>query len=189
METNPTQALEHLWTAAELARRLSDVLRLAVVHEVQTDPPRVRMRYGPPGDAPAVTAPLPWFTARAGQDRTWWTPAQGEQGLILAPSGDLEEGFVLFGLWQDAFPPPSTSADVTRHDWSDGSWVEHDRQSGKTRLYSTGNAEVEAPLTKVIGPGEVTGVLTVGGNLVVGGKIVGADGGAIDIEASRIDLN
>ncbi len=130
---------------AELARRLANVVRLGTVEEADYAIARVRVKYdeGPAG-APVLTAWLPWITTRAGGDRSWWAPEAGEQVLLLAPSGELGQGVVLPAVYRTAHPANGERADLTRVDWGNGSWAEHDRKTGTVKVHAKGDVEIVA---------------------------------------------
>ena len=134
-----------MWALTELTRRMANMVRLGVVHEADYAAAKLRIRYDVAQDgAPVVTTWLPWITQRAGPDRTWWAPEVGEQVIILSPSGDLGQGIVLAGLYQQKHPATGDTADLSRVDWGDGSWVLHDRASGNMAVHSTGAVRVTA---------------------------------------------
>ena len=140
-----TQRQEQNWALVELERRLSNLARIGVVHEADYPAARLRIRYDvTPDGTPVVTTWLPWITQRAGADRSWWAPEVGEQVMILSPSGDLGQGIVLAGLYQQKYPANADTADLTRVDWDDGSWVLHDRASGNMTVHCTGAVRVTA---------------------------------------------
>ena len=137
----PAQA----WAHAELERRVGALIRLGVVHAADYARARVRVRYdATPDGAPVLTGWLAWLCARAGPDRAWWAPEVGEQVVVLSPGGELAQAVVLGALYQAAHPANADRADITRVDWADGSWVEHDRASGDIRMFATGDIHIEA---------------------------------------------
>ena len=104
-------------------RRLSNVVMLGQVAELDTERARVRVQAGP-----ILTAWLPFATVRAGPDRTWHAPEAGEQVVLVAPGGDLNQAVVVGSLYRDACPPPADSADISRTEWQDGAALAYDRQ-------------------------------------------------------------
>lgn len=93
---------------AELERKLANVVRPGRVFEVDTERTRVRVQYDVTLEGePAVTGWLPWLTARAGVVLTWSAPSLGEQVLLLAPTGDLAQAFVLPAIYQIPLDPPT----------------------------------------------------------------------------------
>ena len=144
-------------------RRLSNLVMLGQVAELDAKKARVRVQAGP-----ILTAWLPFATVRAGLDRTWHAPEPGEQVVLVAPGGDLNQAVVVGSLYRDAYPPPADSADISRTEWQDGAALAYDRQLHHWRLSVPGGGKI---------------VLEVGPS-----KIEMSDAG-IKITGPRIDLN
>ena len=58
----------------------------------------------PAGDTPRVLVQiggdhfrkwLPWLAARSGWDGEWWCPDIGEEVVVIAPSGEIEQGYIV----------------------------------------------------------------------------------------------
>ena len=147
----------------EAERRLSNVVMLGQVAELDAERARVRVQAGP-----ILTAWLPFATVRAGLDRTWHAPEAGEQVVLVAPGGDLNQAVVVGSLYRDAYPPPADSADISRTEWQDGAALAYDRQLHHWRLSGPAGGKI---------------VLEVGPS-----KIEMSDAG-IKITGPRIDLN
>jgi len=147
----------------EAERRLSNVVMLGQVAELDAKKARVRVQAGP-----ILTAWLPFATARAGLDRTWHAPEPGEQVVLVAPGGDLNQAVVVGSLYRDAYPPPADSANISRTEWKDGAALAYDRQLHYWRLSVPSGGKI---------------VLEVGPS-----KIEMSDAG-IKITGPRIDLN
>ena len=107
----------------EAERRLSNVVMLGQVAELDAKKARVRVQAGP-----ILTAWLPFATVRAGLDRTWHAPEPGEQVVLVAPGGDLNQAVVVGSLYREAYPPPADSADISRTLYKDGAVMEYDRE-------------------------------------------------------------
>ena len=152
---------------ADLRRRVDRLLRTGVVAEVDLSRARVRVRYSPP-PAEAFTDWLPWLTARAGADRTWWAPSPGEGVLILAPSGEMAAAVVLPALNQAARPAASDAPDRHVVVYGSGARIEHDG-GAKTFTVTTaaGNTVV------VDDDGTLCGVLTWADTLQIISKELG----------------
>ena len=144
-------------------RRLSNLVMLGQVAELDAKKARVRVQAGP-----ILTAWLPFATVRAGLDRTWHAPEPGEQVVLVAPGGDLNQAVVVGSLYRDAYPPPADSADISRTEWQDGAALAYDRQLHHWRLSVPAGGKI---------------VLEVGPS-----KIEMSDSG-IRLTAPRIDLN
>ena len=147
----------------EAERRISNVALMGQVVALDTARARVRVQAGP-----ILTAWLPFATVRAGPDRTWHAPEAGEQVVLVAPGGDLNQAVVVGSLYRDAYPPPADSADISRTEWQDGAALAYDRQLHHWRLSVPGGGKI---------------VLEVGPS-----KIEMSDSG-IRLTAPRIDLN
>jgi len=147
----------------EAERRLSNLVMLGQVAELDAKKARVRVQAGP-----ILTAWLPFATVRAGPDRTWHAPEPGEQVVLVAPGGDLNQAVVVGSLYRDAYPPPADSADISCTVWDDGAFVRYDRRQHHWHLSvpSGGRIVIE------VGPS----------------KIEMSDSG-IRLTAPRIDLN
>lgn len=170
----------------DLTRRLANLLRAGRVEAVDLEAARCRVRFGD-----IVTAWLPFVSAKAGEDRTWHPPEVGEQVLVLSPSGELTAGFVLGGVYTTAYPPPSTSPDVSRMLFKDGATATYDRAlhsltldlpasgsslvitvNGDVTVSASGNALVEAEGSTTVSAGldirlePGSGIVTVAGDVV-----------------------
>ena len=159
-----------------MARRLANVIRTGVITEVDHRDELVRVRYGE--EAQAVTAWIPWLTARAGGDASWWAPEAGEQALLLSPSGELSNALALPAVYSTAHPAPSSDPDKHLVRYSDGAEIEYDRAAHKLRavLPAGGAAEITAPDgVTVDGKLTVTGDIVGEGNIAADGNVT-ADG-------------
>ena len=144
-------------------RRLSNLVMLGQVAELDASSARVRVQAGP-----ILTAWLPFATVRAGPDRTWHAPEPGEQVVLVAPGGDLNQAVVVGSLYRYAYPPPADSADISRTEWEDGAALAYDRAQHHWHLSVPAGGKI---------------VLEVGPS-----KIEMSDSG-IRLTAPRIDLN
>jgi len=124
---------------AEIARRLENIIRLGVVEQADYNTARVRIRSGD-----MLTGWLPWLTSRASNDRTWWAPEIGEQVIIFCPSGDPAQGIVMHGIYQSNHPANENNPDVMRADFSNGTFVEHNRSTGKLTISAAGDIDIIA---------------------------------------------
>lgn len=147
---------------AELARMLDNLIRPGRIVEVDYPAARARVAI-----EPLITGWLPFMAPRAGDDRAWHPPEVGEQVIVLSPSGDTEQGFILIGaIFQDAYPAPADRPTVDRRTYADGAVIEYDRAAHRLTAQLPAGGEVE-----IIAPGGVT----INGDLVVTGD-VRADG-------------
>lgn len=164
-------------SVTELARRVANLVRIGTVSEVDTDAARARIAIGE-----ALTGWLPWMTARAGEDRTWWAPSASEQVMVFAPSGDLAQAVVLPALYGPAGQPPASGAGTHRTEYADGSFVEHNPEQGVVKVHVEGDAVLD-----------VTGDMSVqvGGDLTadVEGAAEVTAGTKATVDAPMIEMN
>lgn len=118
-----------LFRLTEVERKLNNLVRAGTVAEADYAAAKVRVTIGP-----ITTGWLPWLTARAGADRSWWAPEVGEQVVLLAPAGELAQAWVLPAGFSDMAPAPAASADVMRAVFGDGLVIEHDRAARRTTI-------------------------------------------------------
>lgn len=124
---------------AEIERRLANLIRLGTVEQADYDKARVRVRCGE-----LLTGWLPWLTARAGNDRSWWAPEVDEQVMVFSPSGDIAQGVVLAAIYQQRHPANGKDPDLCRVDFEDGASVEYNRQSHEMTIHSKGELFIRA---------------------------------------------
>jgi len=165
---------------AEANRRIGNMVRYGRVVALDPAAARVKVQTGN-----NVTAWVPWTTGRAGQDRDWAAPEPGEQVVLLAPSGALDQAVVIPGVYQSRHPAPGDSADVRRTVFKDGTIQEYDRAAhahlldlracdGSARVL-TGDADMLIAHDRI--------------ELRVGSSEIVIVDGNITIRADRIDLN
>ena len=72
------------YDATETERRASNTVLMARVEEIDAEKARIRV-----SAAEIESAWIPFSSSRAGPDRTWHAPEPGEQIVLVAPCGDL----------------------------------------------------------------------------------------------------
>lgn len=173
---------------SKLHRLLENLIRLGVVAEVQHRPPRVKVRTGS-----LITAWLPWIAGRAGADQQWDPPTEGEQVLLLSPSGQLANGVAVTGLFSDAIPANGERAGLHRRTYRDGAVIEYDSvahhlnavlpNGGTTRLTSTGGIHITGPIFHE-GDYTQTGNFTQIGDQQITGEVAVS----VDVTAAGVSL-
>jgi phage baseplate assembly protein V len=152
---------------ADLSRRLESLIRFGTIAAVQMEPPRVRVHSG------ALTSTwLPWLSFRAGTMRTWCPPTEGEQCVLLSPSGDTTTGLVLVGLFSDHHPAPSSSPDEHLTVYPDGARVRYNHATHALEVTGIATALVQAAehVTVDCPQSTFTGDVHIQGNLTVSGE-------------------
>lgn len=180
------------YNLVELSRRLENLIRHGVIAEADYTTARVRVTYNTDAQGqPVNTNWLPWLTQRASHDADWWPPEVGEQVLILSPSGDLSQGFVLPAVYQNNHPAPETVATKRRINFADGSFVEYDRAAHKLTVTVNGGdcvLNTTGNLDAAIG-GDA--LINTNGKLdaTVGGDANVAATGNVNVDGTAINLN
>lgn len=152
---------------SEGERRFENLIRAGLIVSVDHAKKRAVVRIGgDEKDTYIETKGLPWVTGRAGENRDWDPPEPGEQVLVLSPSGDPAQGWIVPGAYTSAHGAPSEDPDVKRYEFKDGCFIEYDRKAHKLRaiLPAAGIVEIEAP-----GGVRIKGDVTVDGDVVATG--------------------
>lgn len=164
------------YRVAELERRLSNVARMGVVQEVDLAAARVRVAMGT-----LLTGWIPWLTQGAGGGSiSWRPPTNGEQVMVLSPSGDMAQGVAIPAVYRATYAPPSNQATKHITVYEDGTSVEYDLAAHKLKAVVAGTVEVEAegpakitaPTVEVVGNLVVTGSITASADVVAGSAAV-----------------
>ncbi|HFI3232785.1 TPA: phage baseplate assembly protein V [Escherichia coli] len=125
----------------ELYRLICNLVRIGTVTDVDlaAEPPVARVSTGE-----NTTDWIRWAALRAGTAVTWWAPTPGEQVLLFAPCGDLENAVIMGSLYSDSVKPPDNgeTSNVTLH--PDGAKVLYDPATGALAATGIKSATVEA---------------------------------------------
>lgn len=118
--------------ASDHARRHGNLLRVGRVAE--TDYPKGLIRVAiqedeETGEAQLLTDWIPWLTQRAGKDRFWWAPEIGEAVVIMAPSGEISQGFAMPGAFSTDYPQIEERETIQKTQFEDGSMIQYDREA------------------------------------------------------------
>lgn len=164
---------------ATLARLLENLIRFGTIAEVDETAARVKVTTGT-----LTTAWLPWLAPRAGADREWNPPTEGEQVILLSPSGQLANGVAITGLFSDLIPANGDLPGLHRRTYRDGAVIEYDSinnhlrailpAAGTTELESLGGISIKGPITHQgdytqTGNQNITGTCTVSEDVIADG--------------------
>lgn len=125
----------------EMDRRVANILRQGTVVALDETNARVQVEV----DDELTTDWLPWFSGKAGKSSEWSPPEVGEQVMILSPSGELAQGWVMRGTYKDDAPHPA-GATKTQHItlYEDGSKVVYDLATKAMTVFCVGDVNVQA---------------------------------------------
>lgn len=152
---------------ADILRRIENLIRPGTIAAVDPVAKRCRVQTGG-----LETDWLRWFALRAGEDRTWDPPSEGEQCMLFSPSGEPALGVALVGLYSDQFDAPDDSPNRNRRTYRDGAVVEYDTETHTLRatLPAAGRVEIVAPGGfSLIGDVAIDGTVTVSQDVIAGG--------------------
>ena len=134
-----TAGLESL-SLPDMERRLANTVRLGSVMAVDHAKRRVRIKSGE-----IESDWLPWPAGRAASGkRKWDAPEVGEQGMLVAPGGDLRQAVFLPGVYQSSYDAPSSDPNKDNTTYGDGTVVEYDRGTHTLLVDLTGGVSITA---------------------------------------------
>ena len=111
-----------------------------------TYPERHTARVVFPDKGDMVGAEMPILTSCSAGNKSYAMPDVGDMVVcLMATNSDMTgTGWIIGSRFNDKSKPNANSQDVTRIDFSDGSFVEYDRKSHELKLKSTGKITIDA---------------------------------------------
>ncbi len=171
-EANDFDEVKILGKVAEHNTMLGGIIRIGRVVATeakgadQNDPakpediPRVLVQIGANDPHSFIRNWLPWLSLRAGYDSEWWQPDIDEQVLVAAPSGNIEQGFIIGSLCRGSLTFDGVAEGITERDpvpqseiarqihqriYQEGSRFSYDRNAHKLSVeLKSGPGETEA---------------------------------------------
>lgn len=165
-------------TLAELSRLLMNVIRIGVVTAVDLNAPAARVQTGG-----LQTDWIRWGVDRAGDAVDWWAPSVGEQVVMLAPGGALENAVIAFSLYSNTALPPDTGKQTHVMRYPDGAKKSYDPENGLMSLLGmmSGVIAMKDTLTLNVGRLVINAEETViNGEVVQGGGKMSSNGVVVD---------
>lgn len=178
-------------SADDIAALLGDLIRFGSVQSVTGARAIVKC-----GDI--TSPPLPWISL-SGLFGLWVAPSEGQQVVLFCPEGDIEAGFILNGLFSDAFPAPDAEPLKITLKCPDGTILTYDAGAHHLTLsLAGGKLSISAPAGVSLvadmdadGKLHVTGDVTFDANVSIGGDLSvdgqSTLGAGADKPAKRID--
>lgn len=96
----------------DLRRRVGNMVRVAKVKDPAAEPGRATVVFQD-GDDEFTSAPLPWVEPSAGAMKTHHPRTAEEQVIVVSPTGDMTDAFIMSALNWNSNQRPSESQDVT----------------------------------------------------------------------------
>ncbi len=149
---------------SDLFRRIENLVREGPIVQADYNNALFRVQIGE-----NTSGWLRCLTLRAGLNKSWHPPEVGENVLVLSPSGDYANGFILPALFTGNNLP--IASDPNQHTWQfdDGAVIEYNRQSHHLKAILPGGAT-----TELFSDGGVhfTGDLLVTGDITATGEVI-----------------
>lgn len=127
-----------------LMSMLRRVIRIGNVSSLNPDNMSCRVTFPDMDDAVSRELPILNTGSRAG--KMYWLPSVGEQVLcLMIPSQGgrgSNDGVVLGSFFNSVDKPVRTGEGIRRIDFGDGSYVEHDRNTGNLTIKATGTVSI-----------------------------------------------
>jgi phage baseplate assembly protein V len=121
---------------------------------------------------------------RMGAVKDWNPPSQGEQVVLLSPSGDLSQAVIIASLSSTANAAPDTDPKKPKRTYPDGAVIEYDYQTHKLSAILPEGATFEL---KSDGGLKITGDITLDGKLTATGDIESA-GNVKDVKGTMQNI-
>ena len=140
---------------SDLERRMNGMISFGTIHVVDYQKARASVKVG------AITTDyLPMMTGRAGHNKTWSPFEIGEQVMILSPSGDLDQGWIMGAVFSHHHQANGDNPDIHRMTYKDGAVLEYDRATHHLKAHLPQGGKLT-----IIGDVIVTGSITASGNI------------------------
>lgn len=112
---------------ADLNRQVINLVRIGSIEQVDHENATLRVRCSESG---LLTGWIAW-PAEIGRNYRRWRPlAVGQQVIVNAPHGELEQAFVVGLLFTGSVGPPSQDPEVDKWLFNDGTAIEHNNATG-----------------------------------------------------------
>jgi len=161
------------WGLSEVERRLANMVKIGVISAVDHAAKKIRVEAGGMN-----SAWLPWPVEMGRNFRRWRPLREGQQVVMVAPSGELAQATIICMLYSSSLDAPSTNPDLDLIEFEDGTRLQYDSSSHHLTAECVGNVTVKTPTLVTIDSPQttVTGKLTVQGLLTYQAGMAGSGG-------------
>jgi phage baseplate assembly protein V len=127
---------------AALEAKVHQMVRVCKVTRINPDAGTVRVSLPDAGNMESFD--LPVLFKKTQDDHYYTMPDIGEQVVcVFLPIG-LEQGFVLGAVYSGPDPVPHPGPDITRVEFANGAYMEHDRATGGLDIFINGDIDITA---------------------------------------------
>ncbi|MCI6937310.1 MAG: phage baseplate assembly protein V [Clostridiales bacterium] len=135
----------------QLLSVLRRVIRIGNVSSVNPETMSCRVVFPDMDDN--VSAELPLLNTGSAYCKEYWLPVVNEQVVCLMLPNDggtgNNEGIILGSFFNDVDKPVKTGPGIRRIDFGDGSYVEHDSNTGNLTIQATGNIVIKGATVRI----------------------------------------
>lgn len=121
--------LENNFAISELQRKLSNLIRIGIIKEIDHEKAKARVETGE-----ILTDWLPWITMRAGEEISWFAPSINEQVIVFSPLGELSLSVVLPGIYQKEYSAPEKIKSISSLTYKDGTKLSYDQENHHLKI-------------------------------------------------------
>ena len=116
-----------------------NIIREGIISEVYPARHSARVTFEDKSDV--VSAELPILSPVAFKNKCSCLPDIGEDVICIFMQNDEESGagFIIGSRFNDVVTPPANSQEITRLDFSDGTFIQYDREKSELRIECKGN--------------------------------------------------
>lgn len=160
-----------MWQLSDIERRLANIVKIAVISEVNHSDKLIRVSAGD-----IQSAWLPW-PADVGKNYKRWRPLrQGQQVVLVSPSGDLSQAVIVGMLYSNVLDSPSDDENLDLIEYDDGTVISYDSDAHKLTIDCVSDVHVNAVNASIDATAlDITAEVSINGNVNVVGDVV-ADG-------------
>lgn len=126
----------------DIEERLNNILRVGTISSANAEEGTVRVLFRDKDSM--VSYDLPVLVRQTLRNKDYFIPDVGEQVLCVFLPNGMEQGFCLGAMYNAKDKPTISDPNKRRIDFEDGTWIEHDRSNGTTRVHSTGDIVIES---------------------------------------------
>lgn len=166
------------FTQAQLVRRISQMIQIGTIIEVQAKPLRYVVQYTPELETDLIPANV----GHAGAVKDFAPLQVGEQ-VVVVKEFDTQGGVILGSLNQKSNDQPKDDLNLFYREFPDGTWLQYDMEqhvlsgfiNGKVSLEAKAEIMLKSPKIKMIGDIEHDGSQKTTGDISDGVRSMAAD--------------
>ena len=126
----------------DLESRFNQLVRVGTV--ASADPAKGTARVYLPDSDGMESYSLPVLFQKTQDDKHYSIPDKGEQVLCVFLPNGLEQGFIIGAFYSDKDTVTVPNKDITRVDFANGAFLEHNRETGLFSVSIQGNIDIKA---------------------------------------------